>query len=303
MHEAQAYAKSRKGIFITDKFVPAKKINSLADITICHGGQGTVQTAAASGTPIVGIAQQPEQQMNLDHMKDYGAAIRIPYNKWRSAAIRNAVCHILSYDSYKTSAQALMKKINNMDGGKEAAITIWDKINDDYYPVDEHSSAGMDHFNEDGTIDVHGVRDLSKLTHNSDGSVDPGGKLIGIEPYSQAEFDARNTDELKNPPRTYAVAAYEGYPFGLTYDKKNSCLYYNGKLVRYFTDIMSSNGETFSSGNFKGSMRQINNSDGKGEVDVYAARDYGKPDADGNGTLTGINQYSQEEFDARTKEQ
>lgn len=66
---------------------------------------------------------------------------------------------------------------------------------------------------------------------------------------------------------------------------------------------MSSNGETFSSGNFKGSMRQINNPDGKGEVDVYAVRDYGKPDADGNGTLTGIDQYSQEEFDARTKEQ
>ncbi len=214
---------------------------------------------------------------------------------------------------------------------------------EDYYPVDEHSSAGMDHFNEAGTIDVHGVRDLAQLTHNSDGAVEPGGRLMGIEPYSQAEFDARNTDELKNPPKTYAVTVDEGSgknnsaavpkfsndstspmayseegnvttdelakeyavykPFGLTYDKKNGCLYYKDKLVRYFTDIMSSNGESFSSGKFKGSMRQINNPDGKGEVDVYAVRDYGKPDADGHGTLTGINQYSQEEFDARTKEQ
>lgn len=162
-------------------------------------------------------------------------------------------------------------------------------------------------------------------------------------PESKAEFDARNTDELKNPPKTYAVAVDEGSgknnsaavpkfsndstspmayseegnvttdelakeyavykPFGLTYDKKNGCLYYKGKLVRYFTDIMSSNGESFSSGKFKGSMRQINNPDGKGEVDVYAVRDHGKPDAEGHGTLTGINQYSQEEFDARTKEQ
>lgn len=31
---------------------------------------------------------------------------------------------------------------------------------------------------------------------------------MGIEPYSQAEFDARNTDELKNPPKTYAVRDY-----------------------------------------------------------------------------------------------
>jgi UDP:flavonoid glycosyltransferase YjiC (YdhE family) len=89
-----------------------------------------VQTAAASGTPVVEIALQPEQQMNLDHMEEYGAALRIPCKKWRSAAIRNAVCLILHNDSYKENAQALMKKIIGMDGGKEAAAIIWEKIND-----------------------------------------------------------------------------------------------------------------------------------------------------------------------------
>jgi UDP:flavonoid glycosyltransferase YjiC (YdhE family) len=130
LQEAQAYINNRKGIYITDKFVPARKINALADITICHGGQGTVQTAIASGTPIVAVAMQPEQQMNLEHIAAYGAAIRVPYKKWRSDVIREAVCTILSNDNYKKSADLLMNQMSHMDGGKECATVIWHKAVD-----------------------------------------------------------------------------------------------------------------------------------------------------------------------------
>lgn len=193
---------------------------------------------------------------------------------------------------------------------------------EDYYPVGEGGSTGRDYFNANGTIDVHGVRDLSQLTRNPDGSTDPSGKLVGVEPYSQAEFDARDIDQLKNPPMSVTAvensseeqeasqgststivysseggmmtpeelakiyAVYE--PFGLIYDKKQNCFYYNGKLVRSFIDILSSNGEALSSGKFKGSMRQINNPDGKGEVDIKAVRDYTKPNAGGEGKLLGV---------------
>jgi len=218
---------------------------------------------------------------------------------------------------------------------------------EDYYPVgdnEKNAYGGIDYFNEKGTIDVHGVRDFSQLTRNADGSTDPSGKLIGVEPFSKADFDARNIDELKNPPvqtttvdvtlaeenstmaqiltddsqssgytsvtETGAILSPEEYakmyavykPFGLTYDKDHDCFYFNGKLVRFFLDVMATNGEPFSSGKFKGAMRQICNPDGKGEVDVYTVRDFKKLDADGNGTLIGIKAYSQEEFDERTKD-
>ncbi len=171
---------------------------------------------------------------------------------------------------------------------------------EDYYPVGDDGRAGKDYLNENGTIDVHGVRDLSQLTHNSDGSFDPSGKLIGVEPYSQADFDARDIEELKNPPmQTTAIedgpkltpdelaklySIYE--PFGVTYDKKQDCFYYNGKLVRQFIDVLASNGESFSGGKFKGAMRQMGNPDG--EIKIEAVRDYTKPDANGYGALIGI---------------
>ncbi|WP_338114465.1 M56 family metallopeptidase [Tissierella carlieri] len=202
---------------------------------------------------------------------------------------------------------------------------------EDYYPLGEGTSAGRDYFNENGIIDVHALRDLSQLTRNPDGSTNPSGKLIGVEPYSKAEFDARNVDELKNPSQTYTAsidestennnsdvaqelllqdgdspvvhyistenmmmpdelakvyAVYE--PFGVTYDKDQDCFYYNGKLVREFIDILSSNGEDLDRGKFKGSFRQMNNLDGKGEIDIKAIRDYTKLNSEGEGELIGI---------------
>ena len=38
-----------------------------------------------------------------------------------------------------------------------------------------------------------------------------------------------------------------------------------------------------------------------GTVDIYTVRDFAHPDASGNGTLTGVEKYSQTEFDEHTQ--
>ena len=47
-------------------FLPAHKVNPMADISVIHGGQNTVMNACLSGTPIVGVGMHPERQANLD---------------------------------------------------------------------------------------------------------------------------------------------------------------------------------------------------------------------------------------------
>lgn len=202
---------------------------------------------------------------------------------------------------------------------------------EDFYPVD-NGNAGIDFFDKTGSVDVHAIRDLTPIK-NSDGSLNPAGKLLGLEQSSQEEFNSKDISNLLNPPQTYAIetnassspdtastaqessqdnapkgssasiaysvgdkatpeelaelyAVYE--PFGLTYDKKQDCLYYDGKLVRQFVDILSSNGESLTSGKFKGSMRQVNSPDGEGEIELEAVRDYTITDAEGYGKLVGI---------------
>ena len=75
--------------------------------------------------------------------------------------------------------------------------------------------------------------------------------------------------------------------------------YFNGEEVRYFRDVLTSNGESLTSGKFRGEMRMLGS--GVGTIDIYTVRDYGHLNSEHHGTLTGIEKYSQEEFDEHTQ--
>lgn len=128
INEAISCAGNSHNIYITDSFVPATLVNSLADVVISHGGQGTIQTAIASGTPIVGFAMQPEQQINLDNIVMRGAGIRIPIHKWNTNNIQFAVKSIIKKPSYKESIKILKNILDNTDGKKNSALSIWEYI-------------------------------------------------------------------------------------------------------------------------------------------------------------------------------
>lgn len=128
LDEALACAGNSENIYITDKFVPSVLVNSMADILISHGGQGTLQTGIYSETPIVGFAMQPEQQINLDNIVSFGGAIRIPIHMWNSHNIQKAVIKISGDKSYKENMNALRTKLESYDGKKNAAEAIWNYI-------------------------------------------------------------------------------------------------------------------------------------------------------------------------------
>ena len=184
---------------------------------------------------------------------------------------------------------------------------------EDYYHIPDEGQAGMDFFNENGVVDVHAVRDLSSFVRSEDGSFDPSGKLVGIKEFSEEEFAARNIEALKNPPRQ--ITASSGEPvsveerekmlkeyaaFGLTYDAKEDQWYLGDEKVRFCRDVLISNGESLTGGKFKGAMRTFESMNG-GIIDIYTIRDFANPNAEGYGTLTGIEKYSQTEFDEHTQ--
>ena len=129
LEEARALL-NNDNVYITDQFVPAKEINKKVDMVICHGGQGTLQTAITSGTPLIGIATQPEQKINLEHLESFGMAIRIPYWKWKSSTIRKNVVKIVSNKAYKSKAKELQQIAKNMKTDEIIARAIWNEIMD-----------------------------------------------------------------------------------------------------------------------------------------------------------------------------
>jgi UDP:flavonoid glycosyltransferase YjiC (YdhE family) len=126
--EAIECAENSSNIYITESFVPAPLVNALADVVISHGGQGTVQTAIASGTPIVGFAMQPEQQINLDNVVMRGAGIRIPKHRWNANNIQAAIRNIINETSYKKNINILKKVLESTDGKKNSALAIWEYL-------------------------------------------------------------------------------------------------------------------------------------------------------------------------------
>jgi len=123
--EIMPYVKGKTNLYLTDQFVPAKRINALADLVVCHGGQGTIQTALASGTPMVGVAMQPEQQINLDNAVRSGAGIRIPITRWNSQSIQSAIHQLVADHSFRANAERLGKSMSATNGQTESAAAIW----------------------------------------------------------------------------------------------------------------------------------------------------------------------------------
>lgn len=184
---------------------------------------------------------------------------------------------------------------------------------EDYYELNSGERAGIDFFNENGVVDVYAVRDLSNLIQHDDGSFDPSGKVVGLKEFSDKEFAERDINSIKNPliEATYAgegggltadelqAIAGEYAAFGVTYDTRIDQWYFNGEKVRVFRDVLTSNGESFSSGKFHGTIRTL--ASANGTIDIYTVRDFANLDASGNGTLTSIEKFSQAEFDERTQ--
>jgi UDP:flavonoid glycosyltransferase YjiC (YdhE family) len=107
-------------------FIPAHKVNPLADISIIHGGQNTVMQACLSGTCIVGIGMHPEQQANLDACVRKGFAIRISKKKVTASAVLDAVDRLLNDDQAKQEVIKFKKQLKEWNGPENAAQFLYE---------------------------------------------------------------------------------------------------------------------------------------------------------------------------------
>ena len=97
-----------ENVIVTD-FLPAHKVNPLADLSVIHGGIGTVMTACLAGAPIVGVAMQAEQEANLDCCVRNGFAIRIKKKRVTATNILEAVDKMINDSTAKENAKKFQK--------------------------------------------------------------------------------------------------------------------------------------------------------------------------------------------------
>lgn len=109
-------------------FVPAHKVNPLADISVIHGGQNTVMNACLSGTPIVGVGMHAEQQANLDACVRKGFAIRIIKREASAKKIIEAVDKLLNDIKAKEAVNKFKDELAKWNGPVNAAKFLYEKF-------------------------------------------------------------------------------------------------------------------------------------------------------------------------------
>ena len=117
-------------VLVTD-WLPALEVNKMVDLSVIHGGIGTVMTAAYAGKPVVGVGMQPEQVANIACLVRKGFAIRVPKSKDLAQKVQAAIEQLLHDEKAKQKAADFAKVMEKWDGPKMAAELLYEKFGQD----------------------------------------------------------------------------------------------------------------------------------------------------------------------------
>lgn len=104
--------------------LPAHRLGGLVDAAVIHGGQGTVQTACATGVPFVGMGMQPEQSWNIAVCARDGNAIALPRRAAGTRRLTEAVRALLTDPRYRQAADRVQAEFAAEDGAAAAVAAI-----------------------------------------------------------------------------------------------------------------------------------------------------------------------------------
>ena len=119
-------------IYLTNTFVSSmSRLHKWADVSLIHGGQGTVQSAMASGTPVIGVDLQMEQHFNLSNVERRGAGIHLSPRQWSPPeSLERALDTVLreNREYYVANAQQVQSEMSRVDGAVVSAQIIHDYL-------------------------------------------------------------------------------------------------------------------------------------------------------------------------------
>ncbi|SFR70559.1 UDP:flavonoid glycosyltransferase YjiC, YdhE family [Agromyces sp. CF514] len=110
-------------VHVTD-LLPAHLLGGLVDAAVLHGGQGTVQTACATGIPFVGLGLQPEQTWNVEVCVAQGNALRVPPKHVGRPEFLDAVRRVLADPAMRAAAVRVQRAFADEDGAAASARII-----------------------------------------------------------------------------------------------------------------------------------------------------------------------------------
>ena len=90
-------------------YLPGREAAARASLVICNGGSPTSHQALAVGTPVLGLASNIDQHMNMDAVCRTRGGAMLRAEESTVQEIRNCVTKMLAQPEYSEAAQAIAK--------------------------------------------------------------------------------------------------------------------------------------------------------------------------------------------------
>lgn len=99
-------------------YLPGEEVARRAALVVCNGGSPTCHQALAAGVPVVGIAGNLDQFLNMQGIVAAGAGALLRADRFDGAALRTAVQGLLGTPAATTAARGLMEQFNRYDASE-----------------------------------------------------------------------------------------------------------------------------------------------------------------------------------------
>lgn len=109
---------------VVSGLLPSHLIMPHVDVAVVMGGQGSVQTAMASGTPIVGFPLHPEQELNVALAVRQGMAIAVGPRRAGAPSVTRAVRRIVADPAFRRAAARTGALYAGIDGAGRCAEAV-----------------------------------------------------------------------------------------------------------------------------------------------------------------------------------
>jgi UDP:flavonoid glycosyltransferase YjiC (YdhE family) len=92
--------------FVAD-YLPGEAAAARSAVVVCNGGSLTTQQALVAGVPVVGIASNLDQHLNMEAIERAGAGMLLRTERLNSRSVAEAVMQALSRSDHRQAARRL----------------------------------------------------------------------------------------------------------------------------------------------------------------------------------------------------
>ena len=105
-------------------YLPGREAASRSSLVLCNGGSPATQQALSVATPVIGMATNMDQHLNMQSVQRLGAGLALRSDRLTPSAIRSAVARIMDNPAYAASAHNVQERLQKFIPSNEISKII-----------------------------------------------------------------------------------------------------------------------------------------------------------------------------------